>query len=374
MITSEGIPVQEAYVVLYPGGVSTRTDSSGYYSLAGLSAGEYSLSVDASQGQYLPFTQDNVVISETVLDVTLDISLMPRPTGNASVSGVVLDADTGLPLSGTSVYVWSESGVSKYTNVEGDGSFTLGGLPGGETYHFSAFMPGYGDFRQSITIAVDEAAVLNVTMVLANSAISGTIVDRRNGNPIAGLLVTLTLPNNSFQFGTYTDETGNFSFADLVPGTYTVSFGGESYPTYENGVRTTWKEKSKTVTVVANQTVSINLRAIVRPTGNILGYVMGSGFSLQNICTTVFKAGTSTVIARGEPSGEGGTFKITNLKPGNYTLRFHDCDPDRSPRFAKEWWMDSKRRTAAVITIVAGQDVNVDRVDMAPKLNRALAS
>ena len=108
---------------------------------------------------------------------------------------------------------------------------------------------------------------------------------------------------------------------------------------------------------------------VARKTGEVGGWVTNAeGQGLQNICVTVYKAGTSRVVVPAAPTSVDATFMITNLKPGRYTLRFTDCDPDRSPKYASEWWEDSKRqRGSTVVTIVAAETVIIDQVTLALK-------
>lgn len=358
VISSGGAALDGATINIYPilGGApfSQTTGVDGTYSFVGLELGEYFVSVFAGSQYQFP-SIPNVVLTESEPISSLDISIDPFPTGNASLTGFVIASDTGLGLTGVSVSVWApESGASAYTNTDSDGAFTLSGLPGGETYYLSIFSFGYSYFYEPIIIEVDGTAVITVALVAASSGFFGTVVDELGAAiPFAQVQAA---GSNGAGAG-FTDEFGVYSITGLVPGEYRLEIGGSGTP---------WTLTSTTVTVAANEAVQVDFIATLRTTGEIAGYVLNTeGFGLQNICSTVYKTGSSKVVAHGESSLEA-TFHVTNLKPGDYTLRFTDCDADRSPKYASEWWADVvKKKDATVITVVAGETTNINEVVMA---------
>ena len=77
--------------------------------------------------------------------------------------------------------------------------------------------------------------------------------------------------------------------------------------------------------------------------------------------------GSGTVVASALTTEEG-TFLLEDLKPGDYKVRFTDCDAARHPKYAKEFWEDArKRRDATVVTVTAAEEVNLDLVTLSLK-------
>ncbi len=342
VISSGGVPVEGVAIEIYPllGGdpFSQVTGVDGTYAFVGLELGEYSISVyQGSQFQY-PLIP-NVTVSEAEPVVSVDVSLEPVPTGNASITGLVTDADTGLGIADVLVSVWAPvSGASAGANTDSEGAFTLSNLPGGETYFLSIFPFGYSYFNEPVYVDIDGVAVVDVALVAANSGLFGTVVDEL-GTAIPNVFVDATGPGGGS--GGVTDEFGMYAIPGLVPGEYSLEVGGSGTP---------WTLETTTVTVAANENLQVDFIVTPRTTGEIAGYILNTeGFGLQNICPTVYKAGSSKVVAYGQPSSLEATFHVTNLKPGDYTLRFTDCDADRSPKYASEWWADVVKKKDATV-------------------------
>ena len=85
--------------------------------------------------------------------------------GQGSVSGTVTDAETGLPLAGAAVQVYSEGGVEPVAgrSTDADGAFSIDRLAPG-AYTLNAEYLGYSE--QSQDFAVDEGGVARVDVAL----------------------------------------------------------------------------------------------------------------------------------------------------------------------------------------------------------------
>jgi hypothetical protein len=58
----------------------------------------------------------------------------------------------------------------------------------------------------------------------------GVVVDAVTGSPLQGVNVVITAPGWA-GLGTYTDSSGAYGFANLTPGSYTVTFSKAGYET-----------------------------------------------------------------------------------------------------------------------------------------------
>jgi iron complex outermembrane receptor protein len=83
----------------------------------------------------------------------------------ASISGVVLDAETGEPLAGANVLALRPGTTSMVTGsaTDIDGNYRLSGLAAG-TYDIVARFVGFQEQRQSVTLAAGEARTLDIEM------------------------------------------------------------------------------------------------------------------------------------------------------------------------------------------------------------------
>ena len=68
-----------------------------------------------------------------------------------------------------------------------------------------------------------------VDSALAAGVVQGTLT-RDNAKPMPGAKIELVAADGTI-YNTKTDSRGNFSFADIPPGVYTISFNKGSWPT-----------------------------------------------------------------------------------------------------------------------------------------------
>ncbi|MBD3402914.1 DUF3520 domain-containing protein [candidate division GN15 bacterium] len=101
--------------------------------------------------------------------------------------------------------------------------------------------------RCRIFILLGLAVLLAGSAAAATGAVSGRIVDRATGQPVADAVVTVFPPGDS----TRTDADGQFSFDRVAPGDYMLEI---SHPDYE-----TFLLSNHPVTVAKNATITIEL-------------------------------------------------------------------------------------------------------------------
>ncbi|WP_132057834.1 carboxypeptidase regulatory-like domain-containing protein [Halorussus amylolyticus] len=161
-------------------------------------------------------------------------------TGNAEISGRIIDADSGAGVEGATVT--AEIGGDEYTaTTDADGSYTVDGVPGGDDYDVSVEADGY-DATTFADERVSDGATHGLDADLTGTAtISGTVTDEVFGTELED--VTVTAEGDA---GTYTVETDE-------NGEYTLTVAGLADPqaeSYDVGVETTgWESDSDTVGV-----------------------------------------------------------------------------------------------------------------------------
>lgn len=168
----------------------------------------------------------------------------PTPTP-ATIGGQVLDSQTLRPIAAATVAV-SPGGNSALTDV--NGNFSIGVNAG--SYIATASAPSYNSASQNVTVAAGQKATIGFRLVsvAAFGSLTGKVIDNATQRPIAG--ATVALSDGMIRT---TDLNGNFSFAIVLNGTYTLSVSALGYVT-----------QTKSVTVTPGHTTSI-LFALTRP-------------------------------------------------------------------------------------------------------------
>lgn len=261
-----------------------------------------------------------------------------------AISGTVVDQD-GDPIAGVTVALSGTATDSTTTGADGTYSFT-GLAPG--TYTVTETTPtGYTDGGETagslggtvtddviadIPLAAGEGSVGNdfdENVIPDPASISGTVVDDL-GRPIPGVTVTL---GGDVTATTVTDADGNYSFAGLPAGTYTVN---EAQPAgYGDGVDTAGSAGG----TVTNDLISeITLAAgensldndFAETTASVAGTVVdGAGVGIAGVTITLAGTNdggqpvsvTTTTDANGDYLFDGllsGIYTITESQPAGY--------------------------------------------------------
>ena len=153
------------------------------------------------------------------------------PTQTSSGSGSVTSTNTGYTISGVvsgttgvSVALTGSSTNSSTTDSSGDFSFAT---VGAGNYTVSPSKTGYVFTPASSAAIVTSASLTDVNFAAtASTAATYTISGTVNGSVAAGVVITLNGANTG---STVTDLSGNYTFAGLISGTYTVSASLDGY-------------------------------------------------------------------------------------------------------------------------------------------------
>lgn len=157
---------------------------------------------------------------------------LPTPTPAPSIiGGHVLDSQTLLPIAAATVSV---SPIGKSTLTDPNGNFSIGVEAG--SYTVTASSPTYNSASQSVTVAAGQKATVTLRLVsiAAYGSISGKVIDSVTRTPIAG--ATVKLSDGVIRI---TDLNGNFSYAIVLNGAYTLTVSAPSYLTQTNSVTVT---------------------------------------------------------------------------------------------------------------------------------------
>ncbi len=193
--------------------------------------GSYSFtSVDPGSGYSLVFS-DAGHVSQTINNVT--VTAGKTTTENAalvedgSITGKVTDATTHLAIANATVTCTCQIG-SLLTNS--GGSYTFANLAPASNYSLSFSAAGYTSQNISnVAVAAGHATTANVALGQPAGGIMGTVSDgTASGHPtLTGVSVTCTCQSG----GVTTDGSGVYSFANIAPGSYALTFSDNGFVT-----------------------------------------------------------------------------------------------------------------------------------------------
>jgi hypothetical protein len=186
------------------------------------------------------------VISDTLI-TGLDIRLAPASGNTGSISGVVYDDSTGVPLANAWVSALATlSGEVVSTNTDMNGRYELNNLSGEPTlilFSAEAYMSEYYDnsgtweeadvlFPDLIITGVN-AGLASVPVGMPGTSIAGTVVAMDNGAPLAMTMVTvLDAAGNPLGFDV-TNSDGHYHIEGLSLGELTLRLSKAGYQSQE---------------------------------------------------------------------------------------------------------------------------------------------
>lgn len=278
-----------------------------------------------------------------------------QATGSASIRGRVLTADSGTPIRRAQVRAISpETRASRLATTDGQGRYELRDLPAGR-WQLSASKAGfvtlrYGQrrpFELGLPLELRNAQVIeNADLALPRgAAITGRVFDEF-GDPVAGARVQVLRYQRSqgtrrltpTGVGDQSDDTGAFRLFGLTPGDYYVSATVRALqvdepsadaagyaPTYYPGTGNV-AEAQRVTLGVSQELTNISFALLPVRTVRVTGRVTdSSGRPLPGGLTILVPAdgGGDFPIMMGGGGGNirpDGSFTLTNVAPGSYTL------------------------------------------------------
>lgn len=365
---------------------STRTDATGRYDLAGLSAGTFRLQFvpDSSDhlGEYFNdratlLGADDVVLGAgaTVSGRNARLAAASHVTGTVTGPSGSAAADVRVTAFRHGADGWESVG-STYTGPSGD--YDLGGLAAG-TYRLRfapespAYAPEYYRDQATLDAADDIVVAASATVggrdaqLAAASHITGTVTGPA-GTLLEGIeVVAMQLLDGEWSdVGyAYTDLSGDYDLDGLAAGTYRVGF-------FDHGpahlAREFWNdrpevESAQDVVVTAGATVSA--RSAQLATGaSIAGRVTGpDGVGVESDLTAYRRTGTGAWAPYAYGSSNGaGDYLIRGLPAGSYRLEIQPYDG-----YAAEFYQDAATlATATDVEVAAAATVSGRHVVVAP--------
>jgi hypothetical protein len=205
---------------------NTTTDSQGNYRIEGIEAGAISISINADN-YYLAVASVDALAGQNIV-YSPQLTLIPE----ASMSGLILDANSSLPIKDALITLNGSNTESVLTDI--DGKYEIKPLNIGELT-ISLTKDGYDSVSAISNIKAGSKLVFspklypqNTSPVNANSSsISGVVMDSSSNALLSGVQIKIVgLQTTKL---TSTDATGKFEFNGIKDNNVTISFTYDGY-------------------------------------------------------------------------------------------------------------------------------------------------
>ncbi len=219
----------------------------------------------------LPVTISNTdFVTATATDAAGNTSEFSACRGpQANISGTVKTAG-GQPIQGATVNLTNDTtGVARFGTTNSLGAYSFTGQPLGQNYTVSPSKPNFTFSPASAThhnLAADPNDAFTGT--LQTFTISGQVT--LGGASLSGVTMTLSGGANAT---VATDSSGNYSFANLIAGSYTVT------PSLQNF---SFSPASATLNISSNQTADFAATNLLASLTGKIAFVSSRGISRMN--------------------------------------------------------------------------------------------
>ena len=175
--------------------------------------------------------------------VVVRVSNQPSPDATftvltaGSMSGAVTRVTGGTAIAGASVQAVLAGVVKGTATSAGDGTYSISSLDPG-SYDVRVFKSGFSpELRTGNAVTASNSTTVNVTMYIPGSA-TGKVTQIDGITPLAGAAVTVY--DGPIQKGaTNTNATGDYTVANLRPGSFTVQAANVGYRTQDQSAAVT---------------------------------------------------------------------------------------------------------------------------------------
>lgn len=309
------LPISGATIAIFQDRIlilTTTTNGSGFYSAPNLAPGNYV--VLATDSMYQTQLKGGIVQVGAVTLVNFALELNP-----GAISGTVIDFITMQGIEGAVVEVFEDSILIGFADTDINGNYTIPNLPPG-SYTITVTAIGYQSKTNGALVVSGMTTIENFALIQPPGAISGTVTNAGNGNPIPGASVNV-FKGLTLIASVLTDSNGNYTIDTLSPGNYLVSAGAQQFSTSVVGA-----------IVTAGNTTIVNFSLTANP-GTISGTVIDS-VTQTPISGSIVQVHNSVELVATAVTDNNGNYNIPNLDPDNYTITSTANNYQRSTKFA----------------------------------------
>lgn len=213
------------------------TNQNGEYTIQNLRPGFYRVTASAANYLCKHYPELVQVISgQTTPNINFALVPYSPPPRSGGISGLVTDSVTGQPIPNALVKACGPTCGQGRTNENGE--YLIENLAPGD-YRVTASAYGYKASRYPDLVRVEENRITpNINLILvpyqqpppARGSISGRVIDKQTGEPIAGAFVSAMPRRRMRGMGrVITGPDGTYRIENLLPGEYQVMANARGY-------------------------------------------------------------------------------------------------------------------------------------------------
>ena len=290
------------------------TDENGQYEFTGLRAGNYTVEISGFDPTDVAFASTSNAVAVAVGQTGV-WNVEATYVRESTIAGQVSVEGNGLAGVTVSLQGMNEDDSE---NTDAGGQFTFSDLRAGEyQLAISGFDASeYGFSTTSATVRVEHGKTANVPFEgirLRTASIMGQVTIEGEGLGD----VTVSLSGEGENQTTTTDDSGQYSFAELPAGNFQVGISG--YDTDDYAFETT----SKSVALALGETRTVPFEGILLRTSGISGRVSVEGMGLDSVTITLTDADDNEMAAMTDSDGQ---YAFAGLAEGDYTVAMSGHD------------------------------------------------
>jgi GDSL-like Lipase/Acylhydrolase family/Carboxypeptidase regulatory-like domain len=371
----DGTPLAEVDVSVYDESgaflQAVSSEGDGTYAITGLPPGTDTVSFEPTGSDYVGQFYDGASESADATPIVLapgatKEGIDARLAEGATVEGTVTAAGGG-PLEGVEVHLQpTDGGVGGATITDSDGNYAITGLrPGGYTVQFVPTVGNYAGLYYDGKSEVAEADVITLAAGAARTGVdaslspgaslAGTVTDKQTNAPVPGVQVSIEPTEEGGEpLTTTTGEDGSYSISGLSPGKYLVAFEpdeaqylGQYYDEAEDA------GSANQVTVQAGASLEGVDAALVESatiSGEVSSANTGSPIDGAEVSVRSTEGGAIGMAT----TGEDGSYSVTGLPAGSYTVEFSAEGQDYLAQF---YGGQTGIGSAQTLTVAVGDSV-----------------
>jgi hypothetical protein len=204
---------------------SDTTGTSGTFTIKDIKAGTYTLTV-ACEG-FSTYKEENVEISADVTGKAIEVS-----QAKTIIKGIVYAGESENVIVGATVKLMDGHNEAGSATTSEDGSFSITRYNTiSDSYTLTVTADGYKEYSEEIKPVIDTENSYTVRLELATYSVAGTV--KSGDAAVAGAAVALYAAEaTEASYTATTDENGAFTFAEVLPATYTLTATAEGYEDY----------------------------------------------------------------------------------------------------------------------------------------------
>lgn len=301
---------------------SMTTEDNGRYTFAHLAQGNYTIRVQAQEFQtaLAPVT----IVANKIVTQNFDLTVSP-----GSIIGNVFDKNSKETCASASISVYLGNNIIGTTRTGIDGSYTLTGLSS-EEYSIKIQGTGYRPFTTSARVSSSDSTTINVPLIKNPGMIAGNVFDATTQEKLIGVSIDILSGSHVIR-STSTDSSGNFSFENITPGSYTVRATSKNKYQIGSLPITVITEKTTTAPIGLLQLLnrssspsselSSTATEVQSPLENSISVLIRSAATKRRIAKVHVQVMRNEEIIASSYTDEKGMCSIAHLTPGTYKLR-----------------------------------------------------